>query len=93
MAAARLNSDRNPGLGPRVSLHGLEAVIAHVRATWPTAGQEGSTGAERTWLVRGEGTADRLVAHHWPAKPWKTWDGESYYVRVAAIDSEPTPYF
>lgn len=92
MRYSRFDRDRYPDIGPCVAVRGIDAVIAYVRATWPSASQEGSCGAERSWLVR-RPNMDRLVAHHWPAKPWKAWDGHDYLVRVAPVDSSPVSYF
>lgn len=60
--------DRYPELGPKRRISGPEEALALVRAAHPTAGAEGSTGSERTWMVRTPDGA-RLVAHHW--NPWR----------------------
>lgn len=50
-----------------------------VRAEWPSACQEGSTGFERSWTADVSGDL-RLVAHSWSPRR----DGGWYWVRVAA---------
>lgn len=59
-----MDFDRYPSLGPRRRITDADEALTIVRACYPTAVQEGSTGAERSWTV-GTGRERVLVAHHW----------------------------
>ncbi len=58
---------------PGIRVVGLEGVLSAVRARYPTAWQEGSTGFSRTYFVRKDGEAV-LVARATPKRfrgdPW-----------------------
>lgn len=61
--SAFMNRDLHPELGPRGRVHGIEQALAQVRDRHPAASMEGSTGAERSFWVKG-----LLVAHAWPVR-------------------------
>ncbi len=79
-----MEKDRYPGLGRKRTLGSPEAVLDAVRSAWPGAGQEGSTGVERTFTVRQDGR-ERLVAHSW--SPGSRL--ERIHCRIAEPDGEP----
>lgn len=79
-----LDKDRYPTLGRRRTFATFEEVIAHVRASWPTAGAEGSTGSERSWAV-GRHPDDLLVAHSWSPGG----RGDKWHVRVLVRADAP----
>jgi hypothetical protein len=56
-----MNKDLHPTLGPRQRTRSVEDCLEQVRAHYPCARMEGSTGAERSFWVAGE-----LVGHSWP---------------------------
>ena len=53
--------DRYPSLGRKITAATEQEAMDLVRAVWPSAHKEGSTGFERSWWVERE-----LVAHQWP---------------------------
>lgn len=79
-----MRQDRYTFLGTRVLVADFGAALAAVRATWPTAYAEGSTGAERTFYVVRDEKAG-LVAHCWPRRSRE----EAMYLRCLAADREP----
>ena len=79
--------DRYPFLSPRkVKVASPDSVMALVRATWPQACQEGSTGYERTWVTNTP-IGRRLVAHSWSPRRDMAW----FWVRVSADLEESAP--
>lgn len=72
--------DRYSALGgTKHKLSTPEDVLDFVRAAWPGACQEGSTGFERSWTATVEG-AMRMVAHSWSPRRDMAW----FWVRIAA---------
>lgn len=67
-----LHVDRYPELGPKVRISGFEDALDKVRARYPAAYAEGSTGSERTWFV-GRPPDRRHVAHHWETRVGGWW--------------------
>ena len=53
-----MNKDLHPELGPRQRAASIDDCLLRVRAAYPNAHMEGSTGAERSFWVAGQ-----LVAH------------------------------
>lgn len=79
-----MNRDRYLFLGDRQLVADYDAAFAAVRAIWPTAHVEGSTGAERTFYVGPSGRAG-LVAHCWPRR----FREEAMFLRCLSADETP----
>jgi hypothetical protein len=80
-----MDTDRYPTLGERILVKDFDAALAAVRAVYPDAGVEGSTGFERSF----ERTTDRgreLVAHCWPKS--RSWKSEEMFVRILPAGQE-----
>jgi hypothetical protein len=80
-----MDTDRYPTLGDRILVKDFDAAFAAVRAVYPDAGVQGSTGFERSF----ERTTHRgreLVAHCWPKS--RSWKGEEMYVRILPVGQE-----
>jgi hypothetical protein len=71
--------DIHQNLGPKTFVpDDWEALILRVRAIWPDAWAEGSTGPERSWWTRDESAPDydgiwALIGHSWPKKTGGYW--------------------
>lgn len=74
-----MDVDRHPALSAnRLRLFSHEDMLVMVRRRWPDAWMDGSTGFERTFLIR-LADGDRIVAHGWsPAR----LRGQ-YWIRIA----------
>jgi hypothetical protein len=80
-----MDIDRYPDLGERILVSNLETALAAVRALYPDATMQGSTGFERSF-VRETDRGQELVGHCWPkSKSWKT---EDMFLRILAPGRE-----
>lgn len=76
-----MNRDRYPFLGDRKLVKNFEAALEAVRAVYPDAIVEGSTGAERSFERSSFGGRE-LVAHCWPRRRGE----DAMYLRLLSPD-------
>ena len=62
----RRRADRYPEIGPKEWVPDLWAAQGRVRAVYPKAACEGSTGPERTFWINGPDGQRDCIAHTWP---------------------------